>query len=108
VKELKLKLGETEYTIKPLTCGQIEDIEEAVGAYSGGAAVRLSKQTNRTILAVALSVDYPDVTAESIKSVRLGTQTELARLVTAILDFGGFLPKKREAGASGETAAGAG
>jgi hypothetical protein len=84
------------YEIEELTVGQIEDIQDALGAFSHGTNTAiLSKEANRTIIAIALSVDHPAVTRESIAKMRLGSVKKINAVVTQILRFGGFVDEAK-------------
>lgn len=99
---LTLTIEGKDYQIKDLTCGQVEDIQELIGAFGPKGSVSITKETNRAILAAALGTDYPEVTPDSLRKMRLGTIKKLNDMVREILRFGGFV----EDPISGEASAG--
>lgn len=89
MKNLLLQLGGETYEIGPLNIGQIEQIQDAVLALDEKGIPRTS--ASREIIAVALSVRYPAVTAEALKGAPAGTLPALTEAANQVLTFGGFL-----------------
>lgn len=96
MQKLKIELGRQECEIQPLTVGQIEDILEALSRPA-------SKQTvNREILAIALSVDHPEITADVLKKAHIGSVKKLDAEVRRVLEFGEFVEPKAKEPTAGE------
>lgn len=82
---ITIQLGELEFAIRPLTLGQIQDIEPAL--LSGREEVENPLQVSLTIVGVALRRDYPDIDLLEVEA----TGKELAAATRQILQHGGFL-----------------
>lgn len=108
LKTLTITIEGKDYEIKEMTCGQVEDIQELLGVFDAPGLNRtLSKENARAIVAVAFSVDYPEVTPETIRKMRLGSVKRLNEIVSQILQFGGFIEKPKGEPQSGEAQASA-
>lgn len=91
METLKIKLAGTEYEIKELTLGQLEEIQDTLVKAD-------PKDRSRKILAVALSDGYPDITSEMIGKMRLGSVHKVARVVDEVLKFAGYELKDAKPG----------
>lgn len=105
---LTITLAGKDYTIRPLTIGQLEALHvgmvEAVPADAVGETRRFWRQ-KIDMIAAALSVDHPEMTAEEIGKLRLGKVKAVTKAADDILRFAGLLPEGDTS--PGETQAGA-
>jgi hypothetical protein len=114
---LTLTLAGTSYTIKPLTIGQLRDLQIGVAKNmdtSGGVETLESYwKRNVAILVTALSEDYQEITEAQVLKMRLGTRQSVDKAIDEILFFSGLVEEKasskEKAGsdAAGEALAGA-
>jgi|HubBroStandDraft_5_1064220.scaffolds.fasta_scaffold1463964_1 hypothetical protein len=96
---LTLKLGESSFEIRPLTCGQIEDIQDLLlneAKADGADKKKISTAQARAIIAVGLREDYPETTSHTITKIRFGTIKVLNDAMMSVLRFGGFAPDKAQ------------
>lgn len=109
---LQLSLAGQTFTIQPLTVGQLEELHVGVVTPEGSGPkekMRSFYERNIEILAVALSSDHPNMTADTIRKMRIGTLQAMTGAVSDILDFSG-ISKKEDAkpeAATGEAQAAA-
>lgn len=96
MESITIDIAGQHYEIKELTLGQLEEIDAAL---SGQAAAM-----NRKVLAAALSEDYPEITIEKVRKMRLGSIKKTDTIVRAILKFAGYTLKDKP---EGEAQAGA-
>ncbi len=91
-----IRLGEREWSIRPLTLRQIQAIEPILmndaGATKGNVTAAIS------IVAIALQRDYADA-AEKLGDVE-ATAAEVGAAMATILRLGGYLPASGEADVS--------
>lgn len=93
MKSLTIALGDHTFSIKELTIGQMEQIHDVLQIAREGGHARA--QTNREVIAAALAVDYPEVTAEAIKGFRVARIQDVSAAADSILEFSGWiLPKE--------------
>jgi len=85
-KPITITLGDKEWSIRPLTLGQVEDIEPILMA--GGSTMPLSI----AIVKIALGRDYPE-DSEKIRDFE-ATTDQVAAAMGAVLRLGGFLENK--------------
>jgi hypothetical protein len=103
MKSITVTLGDRNFEVKELTIGQVEQIHEVLAGAKESNHTRAS--TNRQIIAAALAVDTPDVTAEALKGFRVRNIQDLGRAADAILEFGGWVipeTSAKDAADSGE------
>lgn len=98
MQTITLQLCQREFIVQPFTVGQVEDISEILTRDAP------KKTMNREIIAVALAEDYPDITLESVRKMRLGTTRAIASAVREILLFGEFIEEKPSGEAQGAPA----
>lgn len=101
MKSITIALGEKSFEVKELTVGQIEQIHEVLNA--ARAANHTRAATNREIIAAALAVDHPEMTAEALKSVRVPNIQELATASDKVLEFGGWVITEKGAAPAQES-----
>ncbi|MGC8518466.1 MAG: hypothetical protein ACP5P4_08040 [Steroidobacteraceae bacterium] len=89
MKSITIALGEKLFTVKALTIGQIEQINDLLTIAREEGHKRAA--TNREIIAAALAVDNPEVTAETIKGIRVTNVQEVSAAVDEILKFAGWI-----------------
>jgi hypothetical protein len=87
---IKLVFGDKEFTLRPLTIGQVEQIEPLVSS----SDAKSPTATFVEALRIALQRDYPDT---DVRDLEMGAY-ELGETYTKILKSGGFI----QADASGE------
>jgi hypothetical protein len=88
--KINFTLGDESYEVRELTLGQLEELQDLLvnkATHAGGSL--FNKNANREIIAIALSADYPQVTSESLKTVRMNVR-RLDEIVRKILRLGGF------------------
>ena len=91
-----------EFKVQQLTLGQIEDLSIAVVLADSPDDQESVKRTfRRTLetLAAALSADYPEMTVDKLRQMRI-SRDELRAANRTVLEFAGLVP-------SGEAPAGA-
>ena len=96
MESITINLAGTDYEIKELTLGQLEEIQSALSGDPG--------TMNRKVIPIACSEDHSSVTAESLKKMRLGSIRKTDAVVRAILKFAGYSVKDKP---EGEAPAGA-
>ena len=114
MENLTITLAGKEYTIQPLTVGQLQDLHIGVvrvPSTDSSEAVKDFWKTEIDTIVAALSQDHPDMTAEVVRKMRLGSLKEVKKQVDAILLYAGLIDTPRDApkaGAAqpGEAAAG--
>lgn len=102
MEKLSVNLAGKDYEIGELTVGQLEAIQEVllVPAPNGGV---FKKGADREVIAIALSVDHPDMTSAAVAGMRLGSIKKLDEISRKILQFAGFtLVNEKEPEAPGE------
>jgi CheY-like chemotaxis protein len=95
-KSITIALGETPYVIQEFTLGQLEDLHSEIAHATNGEAAQLWQRFRKIIL-IALSVDHPGMTEETLKRVRLGTLPAVKAVTDSILEFAGFVPRHQQA-----------
>jgi hypothetical protein len=95
VESITINLAGTDYEIKELTLGQLEDIQSALSGEPGAM--------NRKVIAIACE-EYPEITVEKLKKLRLGSIRKVDGIVRSILKFAGYSLKDKP---EGEAPAGA-
>lgn len=98
METLTIKLAGSEYTIQPLTVGQLQDLH--IGVVKGipqdaEEGVRQFWAKNVDVIAVALEKDHPEVTREVLGKMRLGSVKAVNETVSEILVFAGLNEKKQ-------------
>lgn len=96
---LKFKLGDREFEVRPLTIGQLEDLDVAVtleDSTDPQENTRRSFRRMRMAIAAAVEEDYPDVTEDVIKKMRV-TRDELLGCYISILQFSGLKRRGKDA-----------
>lgn len=110
---LTITIGDTPYTIRPLTVGQLEEMHAGVLLAADAdpqKGVRDWWKQSREIIGAALAEDHPSVVSpEAIKKLRIGSYQDAKRVRDQILVFAGFIdpPKEGEAPPQGEATAAA-
>lgn len=102
MEKITVNLAGKDFEIGELTVGQLEAMQEVllVPAPNGAA---FKKGADREVIAIALSVDYPDMTSTAIAGMRLGSIKKLDEISRKILKFAGFtLLNEKEPEAPGE------
>ena len=89
MQSITINLAGTDYEIKELTLGQIEEMQDAVLS-PAPQGKGIDTKLNREIIAIAMSVDHPTITREVIRAMRLGSIQKVSSTVKEILKFGGF------------------
>ena len=101
---LTITLAGKEYEIQPLTIGQLEDLHIGILKIPSADPVEGGKefwaQQLDTIVA-ALKVDHPEMTAEVIRKMRLGSLKDIKTQVNAILRYAGLIDVEPKAPAAG-------
>ena len=102
VSDLTFSIGERTFVIRPLTIGQLEDIEGVFvdGALKGKRGVRAAIE----ILQASLKPDYPEFKIEDVRGMKY---LELQEISRAVLQFSGLVPAADAGPSSGEASAGA-
>ena len=101
VKGVKFEFANgEELVIPPLSLGALEIVQEDLSAFDGTMS---SKSVGAVVLAVhlALQRNYPDMTAEKVKSELLDL-SNMSEVMQAVMDIGGLLRKAQEAKKTGE------
>lgn len=88
MQALAIKLADREFTIQPLTVGQVEEIHDILTRQGS------KKTANRDIIAAALSEDYPDLNCDAVRKMRLGSVKVVNSVVEQILAFGDFIAQQ--------------
>jgi len=104
---ITIKLAGKDYEVAELTLGQIEELGVAsvlAPASDPQEEMRNSFKRSLGILAAALAVQHPDMTVDSMRTLRI-TRTELREGVRAVLRHSGL--ELRDDAAPGEAPAGA-
>ena len=89
MKSITIKLGDRTFEIKEFTIGQVEQIHDVL--QQARESNHRRSATNRELIAVALSEDHKEVTAESLKAIRVPDIQQLAAAADEILRFGGWV-----------------
>jgi hypothetical protein len=102
LEPVTITLEGKEYTIRPLTLGQVEDLRIAVLEPNVPADarenVRATYRRHYGILLAALKADYPETTAASVRGLRLHPG-ELDDAIVKILNLSGLVPASEGASA---------
>ena len=89
MKSITIAIGERVFEVREFTIGQVEQIHELLQQARDSNHRRSS--TNRELVAAALSEDHKDITAESMKAIRVPSIQQLAAAADQILEFGGWV-----------------
>lgn len=95
MEPVTITLAGAPYTIAPLELGQIEDIGFASALPDTGDPqedMRRGFRRAREIVAAALSRDYPEMTAEKLRTLAVA-KGEMSAAVSAVFDLSGLVPK---------------
>lgn len=95
IKGIKLKLGDTEYIVPPLALGALEDLQDQLGTFTGGA----DPESVRTVIdsaTAALKRNYPDITRDQVRNM-IGLEN-MAEVLQAVMDVSGLRRKEIEEG----------
>lgn len=102
---ITITLAEKQFSIQPLTVGQLEEMH--VGLLlppnaDPSEGVKDWWQQTREIIVTALCEDHPDMTMDVVKKMRLGTLKVVRETREQILIFAGFQDKPKEGTPQGE------
>jgi hypothetical protein len=100
-QSITIKLGETEWCVRPLTLRQVQEIEPLLLAESEGTGT-VAKAVQ--ILAIALGRDHSEAAA-SLSDVE-ATVREISAAMADVLRLGGFIAYAEADDAPGEAEAG--
>ncbi len=103
-QSIMIRLGETEWRVRPLTLRQVQEIEPLLLAESEGKPGTVAKAVQ--ILAIALGSDHPEAAA-SLCDVEASVR-EISAAMADVLRLGGFIIHAEAGDASGEAVAGVG
>ncbi len=94
---LTIHLGAREFTVQPLTIGQLRDLHVGA-AQSMAEGIADVWDRNIRIIVTALKEDHPDVTSDVIMKLRGVTFDEITAAVRAIFNFSGLVKQENESG----------
>lgn len=93
---VKIELGDKEFTIRPLTLGQLRDVDSFIRRGRVGSEDYNQMDQSLDILQAALKRDYPEDAAK-ILDLEVG-MLEIGALVQKVLRVGGMIPDEAPAG----------
>mgnify|MGYP005812840555 CR=1 FL=1 len=99
---IMIKLGETQWQVRPLTLRQVQEIEPLLVADPQGAKTSVAAAVE--IVAIALSRDHPDAAAR-LHDIEASVR-EIGAAMSQVLELGGFI-LRAESATPGEAGAGA-
>lgn len=97
MEKLTITLAGQKYDIQPLTVGQLQDLHIGVVEPTPTDPVEGTRKwwsRNVALIAIALSSDHPQMTADIVGKMRLGSLTAVKETVDDILDFAGIIERK--------------
>ena len=103
-QSIAIKLGETEWRVRPLTLRQVQEIEPLLLVESEGKPGTVAKAVQ--ILAIALGRDHPEAAA-CLYDVEASVR-EISAAMADVLRLGGFITLAEAGDAPGEAVAGVG
>ena len=109
MERLTIHLAGNQFTIGPLSIGQLEELHVGVLEPPVNDPQENARQLwkrNRAIIVAALSLDHPEITLEVLTKMRVGNAKTLAKIVDSILAFSGLIDEKPKESAPGESVAG--
>lgn len=105
MQPITIVLEGKDYSVRPLTLGQVEDLRIALVEPlpdNEQERVRWEYRRNLGTIAAALSSDHPDVTLAALKNMR-ATRDEVQAAVDKIIELSG-LKRKEDGQGEGEPA----
>lgn len=96
VKGIPVELGGTVYIVPPLSLGALEQLQDALSAFTGD--IRDPKQIGTIIEAAhsALRRNYPDITRAEVADL-LGLEN-MMEIMSAVMDVSGLKRREAESG----------